>query len=242
MGKEISLLRAIYKNEGWEIYKIGKTTQEGTKRFTQYPKDSKLILLMEVENCHEFENQVKEIFNKKYQRRKDIGNEYYEGDKDEMVKDYFELKKSIINVKIPNLKNKNPQKNILDENQTYYYPINELEKFYEILKNSINVFNAKNNTNIKYEYETIHVLMPVYKFILNWYIRNESTSTELVTIKDKIEEDILEFTYLKSIVELLIESNINIENISEIEKENILINTLLLLDSNEYVSSFEKKT
>ena len=186
---------------------------------------------MEVENCHEFENQVKEIFNKKYQRRKDIGNEYYEGNKDEMMEDYFNLKKSMKNVKTTNLKNKNPQKNILDEKQTYYYPINELEKFYEILKNSINVFNVKNNTNIKYDYKTLHILMPVYKFILNWNIiniKNESINIELQKIKDKIEEDILEFTYLKSIVELLIETDINIENISELE--NLLINTLLLLD------------
>lgn len=226
---------------GEEIYKIGKTTQKGTKRFNQYPKDSRLILLMEVENCHEFENQVKEFFNKKYQRRKDIGYEYYEGDKDEMVKDYFDLKKSIINVKIINSKNKNPQKNILDDNQTYYYPINELKNFYEILKNCINNFNDKNDTNIKYDYETHHILIPLYKFILNWNIRrNESINKELLKIKDKIEEDILEYTYLKSIVELLIETNINIENISETEQENLIINTLLLLDSNEFVSSFEK--
>ena len=225
---------------GEEIYKIGKTTQEGTKRLTQYSKGSKIILLMEVENCHEFENQVKDIFNKKYQRRKDLGNEYYEGDKDEMVKDYFELKKSIINVKIPNLK-KNPQKNILDEKQTYYYPMNELEKFYEILKNSIDAFNAKNNTNIKYEYETIHILMPVYKLILNWYIRNESTSTELLKIKDKIEKDMIEYIYIKNIVKLLIETNINLENITKKESENIILNTLLLLDNNGHNSNEKVK-
>ncbi len=84
-----------FKKSGKEIYKIGKTSQEGIKRFSQHPKDSILILQMEVENSQEFVNKVKKIFNEKYHRRKDIGNNYYEGNKDEMVKDYFDLKKSI---------------------------------------------------------------------------------------------------------------------------------------------------
>lgn len=42
-------------NSKEEIYKIGKTEQYGLKRVKQYPKGSKIILFIEVENCHEFE-------------------------------------------------------------------------------------------------------------------------------------------------------------------------------------------
>ena len=56
------MYKNIYKNDkqqlynsrkrmlktGEEIYKIGKTKQEGTKRINQYPKESEIILLMKV--------------------------------------------------------------------------------------------------------------------------------------------------------------------------------------------------
>lgn len=77
---------------GENIYKIGKTKQEGTKRIDQYPIGSKIVLFLEVDNCSEFENKVMNVFNAKYNQRKDIGKKYYQGDKNSMVKDFINIK------------------------------------------------------------------------------------------------------------------------------------------------------
>ena len=61
------------------IYKIGKTTQEPLKRMSQYPKGSKILLILCVDDCHQSEKKMLQIFDKKFNQRKDIGREYYSG-------------------------------------------------------------------------------------------------------------------------------------------------------------------
>ena len=224
---------------GEEIYKIGKTKQEGTKRINQYPKGSEIILLMKVENCDEFENKVKILFNKKYNQRKDIGIEYYKGNKDEMVKDYFNLKNEKLNIFIDDLK-KNKKEHILDENQTYYYPINQLEKFNDILKNSIKFFNEKNNTDIKYESSKIGRLMEIYNYIILWNMKiNNNIKEELVKIKNDIEEEILENTCLQLITELIIDVKNDMKKLNVDEKKNMILNTLSWLENNKFNCSYK---
>ena len=69
------------------IYKLGKTKQENLQRFKQYPKGSKLILQQVCYDCDMLETQLIREFKNKYIHRRDIGNEYFEGDYNEMVKD-----------------------------------------------------------------------------------------------------------------------------------------------------------
>lgn len=69
------------------IYKLGKTKQENLQRFKQYPKGSKLILQQVCDDCDMLETQLIREFKNKYIHRRDIGNEYFEGDHNEMVKD-----------------------------------------------------------------------------------------------------------------------------------------------------------
>jgi len=71
------------------IYKIGRTAQENTKRATQYPKDSVLHLHTSCSDSVKVEKELLNYFKQKYIHRKDIGNEYFEGD--------FELMKNDIN-------------------------------------------------------------------------------------------------------------------------------------------------
>lgn len=72
------------------IYKIGRTKQEQNKRFKQYPKNSKLLLQIECDDCVELEKYLLKIFKDKYKQRKDIGNEYFEGDPKNMINDIFD--------------------------------------------------------------------------------------------------------------------------------------------------------
>lgn len=74
-------------NTKQNIYKLGKTKQENLQRFKQYPKGSKLILQQVCNDCDMLETQLIRDFKNKYIHRKDIGNEYFEGDYNDMVKD-----------------------------------------------------------------------------------------------------------------------------------------------------------
>ena len=69
------------------IYKIGRTKQEHNKRFNQYPKGSILLFQIICYNCINMEKNVITIFKKNFKHRKDIGNEYFEGNSKEMIKD-----------------------------------------------------------------------------------------------------------------------------------------------------------
>jgi len=74
------------------VYKIGKTTQDGDKRFKQYPKDSVLLLQIICTNCHNLETLIKNEFKIKYKHRDDIGQEYFEGDYNDMIKTIYRIK------------------------------------------------------------------------------------------------------------------------------------------------------
>jgi hypothetical protein len=67
-------------------YKIGKTTRPPEQRMQEYPKGSKLLLLVRVNDCHTFESWLIKKFNKLFVKRTDHGNEFYSGDIDEMIK------------------------------------------------------------------------------------------------------------------------------------------------------------
>ena len=68
-----------------KIYKIGKYKQENNKRINQYPKQSRLLFQIVCNNCDKLEKELIKIFKNKYIHRKDIGNEYFEGDFEDMI-------------------------------------------------------------------------------------------------------------------------------------------------------------
>lgn len=93
------------KNDGWiyllqipdfkdmEIYKIGKTTSYKS-RFFQYPRGTKIFCLIPFPNCHNSESYLLDVFKTKYQKLY-VGNEYFKGDKLNMIEDIMKLKKKI---------------------------------------------------------------------------------------------------------------------------------------------------
>ena len=81
-----------FVNSNQNIYKIGRTKQSNTKRFNTYPKNSKLFLLISVQDCIRIEKLIITYFKLKYIQRKDIGNEYFEGDHCIMIDDIVKRK------------------------------------------------------------------------------------------------------------------------------------------------------
>lgn len=94
------------------IYKIGKTKKEHYTRFNQYPNGSILLLHIKCDDCDCNEKDIIRLFKTKYKHRKEIGNEYFEGNFKEMMKDIFDI--VIKNIKLESIvindKNKNNKK------------------------------------------------------------------------------------------------------------------------------------
>ena len=67
------------------VYKVGMTKKENHKRFNQYPKGSVLLFQMICNDCNNIEKSVIKIFKEIFIQRKDIGNEYFEGDYKYMI-------------------------------------------------------------------------------------------------------------------------------------------------------------
>lgn len=74
-----------------EVYKLGKTTQEPNSRLAGYPKDSQVILYMDVPDCHKTERTLMSVFDERFINRRDIGREYYEGDLNYMKRTFMDI-------------------------------------------------------------------------------------------------------------------------------------------------------
>ena len=98
------------------IYKIGMTKQENLERFHQYPKSSVLLLQTICKDCKKIETLVLKKFKETFKQRKDIGNEYFEGNYNTMMK----IINSIVeNETCDNVKNEDiPQTSKDNDNQT----------------------------------------------------------------------------------------------------------------------------
>jgi hypothetical protein len=75
------------------VYKLGKTTQWNCRRLQDYPKNSALILVWRVPNCHIVERELIREFDKRYKKRQDIGAEYYQGDVNKMKTTFINVVK-----------------------------------------------------------------------------------------------------------------------------------------------------
>ena len=67
------------------VYKVGMTRKENYERFKQYPKGSVLLFQMICNNCKSIEKLVLKKFKETFKQRKDIGNEYFEGEYKGMI-------------------------------------------------------------------------------------------------------------------------------------------------------------
>jgi len=87
MSNYIYLIRErefIRLNE--QTYKFGKTKQEPRKRFYGYGPGMEQILVRKVINCDSIENKIKKEFRLKFEQKRNYGTEYFNGNKNEMIK------------------------------------------------------------------------------------------------------------------------------------------------------------
>lgn len=83
-------LREFIKS-GEQIFKIGRTKQPNFRRFYQYPKESVILFQIICNQSEQIEKEIIIKFKKKYVFRKDIGNEYFEGNFINMIDDIYKI-------------------------------------------------------------------------------------------------------------------------------------------------------
>jgi hypothetical protein len=94
---------------GSNVYKIGKTTQLPSDRFKGYAKGTYPIRISQVDNCHQREYELIDLFKKRYELYR--GREYFEGNLNDMIKEFNNLCNDCINMN---------DNNELLENELYY--------------------------------------------------------------------------------------------------------------------------
>jgi hypothetical protein len=95
-GKPDSLFEYVYLlhereflNSGRQLYKIGRTAQSPNDRFDGYPKGSCVVFYLRVPDSKATEKAIKAAFKIKFKQDRDIGQEYFEGDLNEMIQSLF---------------------------------------------------------------------------------------------------------------------------------------------------------
>ena len=81
-----------FLNAKENVFKVGHTKTENLKRFHQYPKGSVLLFQMIChDDCKNIEREVIKIFKNRFKFRKDIGNEYFEGEYMNMIEIIYSI-------------------------------------------------------------------------------------------------------------------------------------------------------
>jgi len=109
------------------IYKIGKTTEIGLKRFQNYPKDSQLILHIKCINCNIIKNIIKDSFSKIFKCRTDIGIDYFEADIHHIKLEFLKICIKEISTPVSTLKTK-----LSEKEEKYVYNLLISDKYGDI--------------------------------------------------------------------------------------------------------------
>ena len=83
-----------------EIYKIGRTKQEGMSRIKNYPKGSKVWLMIIVNDSVKAENDLLDHFDKMFVQVSDVGREYYKGNPVQMMEEIIKYQHEHFDINI----------------------------------------------------------------------------------------------------------------------------------------------
>ena len=132
---------AINANEN--VYKIGKSV-DFNKRLSGYDKGTIPLFTIYVTNCDEIEKILIKIFETKFILRKDYGNEYFQGEINQMIKTIMEeYEKSKLSYCLDKIE-ENTVINAINETNTI-----ALIKTKQILMKKLNKVTLKNLNNFR---------------------------------------------------------------------------------------------
>jgi hypothetical protein len=111
-----------------QVYKIGRTKQLNFARFRQYPKNSISFFQSYCDDCVVCENKIIKVFSKKYKKRIDIGQEYFEGNVYDMIVQISIIVQKNIQDKIDNMYHENNSIKLRNEINAEFFINKKLEK------------------------------------------------------------------------------------------------------------------
>jgi len=131
------------------IYKIGKSKQDAMKRMNQYPKGSICLLHINCDDCDKTEKILIKLFKNKYKHKSNIGNEYFEGNSNNMMEDIFTC---IKNIDCSNIGNE-----YFEGNSN-----NMMEDIFTCIKNiDCNNINSINKLNKQINFNTMNTIFEI---------------------------------------------------------------------------------
>lgn len=89
MGKIYLLETNLYTKEGHHVYKLGRSDQIGLKRLRDYEKDYEIVMIIACNDSVKIEAELIKLFIQKY--KKHLKNEYFVGNKHQMMDDIIEI-------------------------------------------------------------------------------------------------------------------------------------------------------
>ena len=141
-GKPNSFFEYVYLlhereflNSGRQLYKIGRTSQSPNDRFDDYPKGSCVVFYLRVPDSKATEKAIKAAFKLKFKQDRDIGQEYFEGDVNDMIQSFF-----FISTKIDS---------VFDENEKLKQSLAESEKKWSDIRDASKDLLSRFSTELK---------------------------------------------------------------------------------------------
>jgi hypothetical protein len=202
---------------GSNIYKIGKTTQAPSERFKGYEKGTYPIRISHVDNCHQRECELINLFKKRYKLSR--GREYFIGILNNMILDFTNYCDSIINKKII------IKESILNNNAINYIMFEcELCNAEYKNKRSLDIhLNRKNKCNVKTAFQCLDCK--------KYFKQNKNLQEHIVKQICKINEEIKK-QYINVVenkteqaIKSILQSSINIESkIILLKNHDIILN------------------
>ena len=125
------------------IYKLGRSYKLDN-RIIQYPKRSQILFVMNCEDSVICEKYLIKLFKEKFKQRLDYGTEYFEGDKNTMIREifnYIDNKQCIKDKKIKNVKD------VKD--------VKDVKNVKDVVKTSLILDRTCPKCEIKFEYPSL---------------------------------------------------------------------------------------
>lgn len=180
------------------IYKIGRTKQDGLKRFYSYPKNSILLFHIVCTDCIKYEQVIITQFIKTFKQRQDIGTEYFEGDYKHMIDIIY------------NIINNTPEKSKIFTDKYKNKP--EIESYINLIiqKFNKNYYIQKTLGNQLFEGDVKNMINTLFITLNSILIKDNRDDTKnIIIIYKKTDENKYDYYYIKRTSETKIISYFN---------------------------------
>lgn len=128
------------------IYKVGRTEKENHTRFNQYPNGSVLLFQMICNDCKSIERQIINLFKETFIQRKEIGNEYFEGDFQLMIDIIYSTIRN--ETKITDISD--DEKNYENTEETPFYQLTTYEEWSKLNNIDVIITTKEGNGFLRY--------------------------------------------------------------------------------------------